>query len=212
MRPRLNLIGNQFGRLKVIKFHSIDRHGHSKWETVCECGNKKTITGILLQRGETRSCGCFRKENAHKLLRFRLKHGLTYTPTWNSWKSMLDRCTYSKSKGWKNYGGRGITVCRRWGKFENFLEDMGIRPKELTLDRINNSGNYEPNNCRWATWIEQAQSRRRLPIRTHCSKGHIFSDKNTYHGITGTYQICRMCRCIAEKQRQYLNRTTHNAI
>jgi len=92
------------------------------------------------------------------------RHGMEGTATYRSWQAMLSRCSNPDARGYKNYGGRGITVCDRWRSFENFLADMGVRPDGLTLDRIDNDGNYEPGNCRWATWIEQAANRRPMSI------------------------------------------------
>ena len=87
------------------------------------------------------------------------KHGMTDMSEHNTWRAMFQRCTNPKDKRFKNYGGRGITVCDRWKKFVNFYEDMGDRPKGLTIDRVNNNGNYEKSNCRWATLIEQANNK-----------------------------------------------------
>ena len=89
---------------------------------------------------------------------FIVKHGMSRTPTHNSWRQMKSRCLDPNSNGYKYWGGRGIKVCKRWLEFENFLQDMGVRPEGTTLDRINNDGNYEPKNCRWATKAEQHAS------------------------------------------------------
>jgi hypothetical protein len=120
---------------------------------MCSCGNEVKALGGNIRRGLTKSCGCLRDEN-------RIKHGMWGTPTYWVWHSMLDRCRNSEHKSYKNYGGRGVKVCDRWFKFENFLADMGEQPKDLTLDRRNNDGNYEPRNCRWITQKEQCRNRR----------------------------------------------------
>ena len=133
---------------------------------MCDCGNETTVYGKFLLDGRSSSCGCFRKEynaaNPH------IKHGHTsgdqakrHSKTYNSWRSMVQRTTNPNHAQFELWGGRGITVCERWLKFENFLEDMGEHPGQgYSLERMNNNGNYEPSNCRWATISDQNRNRR----------------------------------------------------
>lgn len=114
---------------------------------------------------------------------FSYKHGLSESATYYSWKSMIARCNNPNATGYKNYGGRGIKVCKRWLKFENFLKDMGKRPKNKTLDRINNNGNYKPANCKWSDNTEQNRKKRSIINITFNGKTKIMADWAKLYGI-----------------------------
>ena len=140
-----------------------NRGDASQWECLCDCGRMCTRTGSALTGGKVRSCGCLRAEiNALSLAKSNTKHGRTRTAEYRAWTSMKKRCTDSRSPSWPDYGGRGITVCERWAhSFVAFLVDVGERPSPLhSIDRIDNDGNYEPGNVRWATREQQARNKR----------------------------------------------------
>jgi hypothetical protein len=144
----------KFGRLTIIRLHHHNKHRQSMYLCSCDCGNEKIISGNNIKNGIIKSCGCLRKEGG------RLKHGYSKTKIYRVWSGIIQRCNNPNNKDYKDYGGRGIVVCKRWLKFENFLKDMGEVPFGLTLDRINNDKNYYKKNCRWATWNQQANNRR----------------------------------------------------
>lgn len=156
LKPRELSPGMRFNKLTVVRPAGRDKHFNAMYLCKCSCGNETSVRGFILLNGNTKSCGCLRRKHGHTSSFGKRQ----MSPTYRSWDHMLNRCTNKNSHSFKNYGGRGITVCERWMKFENFLEDMGIRPDGLTLDRTDNELGYFPENCRWATWKVQNNNRR----------------------------------------------------
>lgn len=162
---RIDLIGQSFGRLTVISRALNTKDGRVSWNCVCACGKAAIVSTKTLRNGRCRSCGCIRVEESRVRL---TKHGQGMasrgerTRTYNSWMNAKMRCTNPNQTGFKYWGGRGIRICERWlNSFESFLEDMGPCGPGLSLDRIDVNGDYEPSNCRWATYVEQAHNKRK---------------------------------------------------
>lgn len=160
MKKPLDLTGLRFGRLVVIKKHSVDKYGISQWECLCDCGNKTIASLSNLRNGNTTSCGCFgiqRKREANTT------HGKTGSRLHRIWKAMHTRCYNPRFFAYKHYGGRGIAICPEWKNdfqaFHDWAMANGYRDN-LSIDRINNDMGYSPDNCRWATTAEQNNNKR----------------------------------------------------
>lgn len=163
------MIGRRIGRLTVIKRGPNKPTGQKRWRCKCDCGKTKVIDAhSLIRKNQTRSCGCLSAELSAKRLtgnKAKLRHGHSLTgrvtSEYRTWQNIRRRCYRPTDKWYHNYGGRGIQVCSRWFKFENFLTDMGRKPSPRhSIDRVDNDGNYEPSNCRWATPEEQTLNQR----------------------------------------------------
>lgn len=159
---RIDITGQKFSRLMVIAeagYHT-KQNGQKtlKWLCKCDCGNEHIVIGSKLKNGHTKSCGCLKIETTKSGAR--RSHGMNRTVEYEAWCGMIKRCTNPNYSGFSNYGGRGITICERWLDFKAFYDDMGDRPDNTSLDRVDVNGNYEPSNCRWATPKEQCRNRR----------------------------------------------------
>ena len=160
MAKLINLIGQRFGMLTVIKRASPDKTRSVRWYCQCDCGSSSIARASDLRRGQTKSCGCLR---AIKMRAMTYKHGGKGTRLYRIWKSMRTRCNNPNSPSYKNHGARGITVCEEWQHSFEAFRDWALANGYhdcLTIDRVDNDGNYEPSNCWWATYKEQNINKR----------------------------------------------------
>jgi hypothetical protein len=155
---RINLLGQKFGMLTVIEYAGCGRDS-ATWLCRCDCGGEKIAYSALLRKGQTSHCGCLIPSIKSRVAQ---THGQSGTPLYKKWRDMISRCEFPSNFGYPWYGGRGITVCERWRRsFVSFADDVGQPPSpKHSLDRIDVNGNYEPGNCRWATWAEQCRNKR----------------------------------------------------
>lgn len=170
----IDLTNRKFGRLKVDGRDFFKNTKQVYWKCTCECGQKRSVLSQHLRRGSQVSCGCYLSEatslrnseriweekDRAKMSVTQKTHGASRTPEYVVWKSMIGRCSENANpKTKKHYHDRGIRVCERWRSFNNFMEDMGARPIGLTIERIDNDGDYEPGNCKWASLTTQARNK-----------------------------------------------------
>ena len=165
--PRfMNMTGLKYNRLTVVEYRGKQSWSHHQWLCKCDCGNTVVCLGENLRSGNTMSCGCFNIEvNRSKGRSNNLDINLSDNKLHGSYKEMIRRCSDKNSISYPRYGGRGISVCKRWVDDENaFFKDMGKRPDGTSLDRIDNNGDYSPSNCKWSTHAEQSQNTRETKL------------------------------------------------
>lgn len=164
---RVISVGDRFGRLVATRKTNKKKNNAYMWEFLCDCGNKVELH-VSAVRGDQKSCGCLKKE-----MKPNLTHGLSSSRTYRIWQNMKSRCTNENNSAADHYLLRGIRICDKWlDSFEAFLEDMGECPQKGTIERINNNGDYEPGNCRWATQQEQLRNTRRT-IKVKINEGEL---------------------------------------
>lgn len=152
-----DLTGARFGRWRVASFDSF-RCNNNYYFCVCDCGTRRSVSSSTIKRGRSKSCGCLRSELNRKRT-CGITHGMTKTKEYRAWRAMRNRCENTNQRAYHRYGGRGISVCKKWDRFEAFFADMGKAPSARhSIDRINNDGNYEPGNCRWALPKQQSRN------------------------------------------------------
>lgn len=169
----IDITGKRFGQLTVLSSVGLSPRNEVLWRCICDCGTEKTYASYQIRKLMVVSCGChrinkFRDYNKNKSANgFLCKHRRAY----DSWKKMLDRCYNNGGASFYRYGARGISVCQRWrDSFSSFLSDMGDPPLGLTLERVNNDGDYSFGNCRWATRVDQARNRRSCKLTIESAK------------------------------------------
>jgi hypothetical protein len=167
--PTKDLTGQRYGRLEVLDYAGPDANGNVFWTCRCDCGpGVITVRGDRLRSGKTSSCGCLARERVSEA---RKTHGHSGDPLYPTWSAMHQRCANPNSPAYRYYGALGVTVDRRWNDFETFLADMGDRPPDppgwsggtsyYSINRIDTTGNYAPENCRWTDWVTQNNNQRR---------------------------------------------------
>lgn len=182
------MINKKFNHLIVLERVENDKYGNSKWLCKCDCGKQVEVLGIHLRSGHTKSCGCLKKENCKNIIH-KPKHNMSRTRIYKIWNGMKNRTNQKstlKDTKYKNYSGRGIETCESWKDFENFYEwaiNNGYRDN-LTIDRIDTNGDYEPSNCRWITMKEQNNNRRNNIVIEFNNESHTLTEWNEILGFS----------------------------
>lgn len=207
-----NLTGHRFERITVLSFCEIRNHA-VYWNCICDCGAKTIVKGSNLLSGRTKSCGCYQKDAAKE---FMTKHGQTDSRLHNIWIQMRSRCDKPFNQAYGAYGGRGISVCAEWQSFDNFF-NWSIKngyAEDLSIDRVDVNGNYEPGNCRWATRKQQCRNTRSNRLITYCGETHCVAEWAEITGIQRDVLTARVgklhwdtCRALTTPTKHFNRRS-----
>jgi hypothetical protein len=187
-------IGEKFNRLTVLSdAPAYPGNRNRRIVARCECGVVRDYVLSEVRLGKTKSCGCIRSDYSASQTHGHTK-GKKFSPEYHSWASMITRCTNPKAESYPDYGGRGIQVCERWRTFQNFLDDMGARPRGMTLERNEVNGNYEPTNCVWATLRKQTNNSRRNTVLEYDGRRQTISEWAEEFGLAYNTLFARVVR------------------
>lgn len=208
MSKLVDRTGQRYGRLVVLSRHG-SRQNKAEWLCACDCGRQTLVLSNALHSGNTRSCGCLQPESVASR---NSTHGLSRVEagTYKVWKDMKARCYVESNKHFKDYGGRGIEVCERWrNDFAAFLADMGARPQDMTIDRRDGDGHYEPSNCRWADKFTQARNRRNNHVIEYLGESKTLAQWCSEFGLESSLVRYRLRRgwALSEAFRKFDGRT-----
>lgn len=196
-----NLIGKIFGELQIIYQIENDKNGHSKFRCKCNCGKEINVLLSNLKRGHTKSCGC---KKGNMISKKKETHGKTHTKLYKIWNNIKQRCFNKNNSRYKDYGARGIKICDDWlndfTSFYNWSMSNGYKDN-LTLDRIDNNGNYEPNNCRWTTYKEQNNNKRNNHLLTYNKETHTITE---WSKILGIHYTCLRNRILKKYPQELI--------
>lgn len=210
MTKRIDLTNKKFNRLTVIKFHSSIK-GIVRYECLCDCGNITVVKSNNLKNGHTKSCGCY---NISMIVKRNTSHNFSKTRFYKIWGCMISRCSNKKGNRYHCYGGKGISVCDRWLKFENFKDDMYdlylkhvdiFGEKDTSIDRIDVNGNYEPSNCKWSTNKEQSSNTSKNRWFKAISPNKQEFIKNNQAEFSNNYNLSKTAvnMCLNKKQKEH---------
>lgn len=214
MWTRKDETGNRYGRLTVMGFDGVNKYGNALWRCRCDCGNETILPGRSLRSGNTKSCGCLSRDNStDRIVTLNTTHGKTHDPLFKRWTSMLTRCENPNATNYEDYGGRGISVCEEWHDFQTFYDwamTSGYAPG-LSIDRIDNSKGYSPDNCRWATYREQARNRRSTRLIEYHGETLCLSEWARKFGVDPTNLSGKPDEIILKKLERYERRALSRA-